>query len=234
MSAKKLTNAEEVFNYLKRNDLDFKKLKEDSEYPNSWGRFKDAMLSNHLAIKYLEDRIDECNQTITNNYSQAQLTKNARLRNKKTGRNNVESGHFASLRTPEHQRKAGTKGKESQRKIREERKEEFVEFMMDNLPNEFTFDDIYDIRNNNLDNTLFHKSWKIKKPILSSIVRSKFIKEATKLNLIVNVQRGNQFIPTIFHKINEISTVESKQKPVTEQTLYCQPVAFEWAKEKTK
>lgn len=229
MPAKKITNAEEVFNYLKRNDLDFRKLKKESEYPNSWDRFKDAMLSNKLGIKYLEGRIDECNQTITNNYSQSQLTKKARLRNKKNGRRNVESGHLASLRTTEHQTKASAKGKEIQREIRAKRKKEFVEFMMNNLPNEFTFDDIYDIRNNNLDNTLFHKTWKIKKPVLSRIVRNNFIKEAVKLKLIVKIQTGNQHKPTIYHKINEISTLESKQKSVTEQTLYCKPAAFEWA-----
>lgn len=229
MSTKKLTNAEEVFNYLKRNDLDFKKLKEDSEHPNSWDRFKNAMLSNKLGIKYLENRIDECNQTITNNYSQGQRTKKSILRNKKTGRKNVESGHFASLRTKEHQQYASAKGKESQRKIRAKRKKEFVEFMMNNLSDEFTFDDIYDIRNNNLDNTLFHKSWKNTTPLADYVVRNNFIKEAVKLKLIVKIQTGNQHIPTIHHKINEISTVESKQKPVTEQTQYCQSVSFEWA-----
>jgi hypothetical protein len=229
MSAKKLTSAEEVFNYLKRNDLDFKKLKEDSEYPNSWNRFKDAMLSDKLGIKYLEGKIDECNQTRSNNYSEAQLTKKARLRNKKRGLKNVESGHLASLRTTEHQIKAGNAGKEIQREIRAKRKEEFVEFMMNNLPNEFTFDDIYDIRNNNLDNTLFHKTWKIKKPLADYVVKCNFIKEAVKLKLIVKIQTGNQHKPTIYHKINEIPTVESKQKSVTEQALYCQPVAFEWA-----
>ena len=208
MPAKKLTNSEEVFNYLKRNDLDFKKLKEDSEYPKSWNKFKDALLSDKLGIKYLEGRIDECNQTIINNYSQAQLTKKARLRNKRNGDRNVESGHFASLKTKEHQTKASVAGKAAQKIINDKRLNDLIEFVLERLSKEFTDANVYEIIKDNSDNTLFQRSKNNSRVLNPSSNYRKIMSNFKKRGLIVKVQSANQFQTNVYHIINYSTTTE--------------------------
>jgi len=216
MSLKKPTNAEEVFNYLKRNDLDFKKSKEDSEYSNSWVRFKDAMLSDKSAIKYLEGRIDECNQKITNNISQAQLTKKSRLRNKKTGHRNVESGHWSAIKTKEHQIKANKAAQSAIKIINAKRLNDLIEFILERLPKEFTDSDVYRIINNNSDNTLFQRSQnnsRVLKPV--SIFR-KFTSNAKNGGLTVCIKRANQHQPNTYYIINSVKS----DYVITEKTAY--------------
>lgn len=203
MSVNLTQTVEQAFNYLKKNDDLLKTAKEQSEY-NSWPEFQKAFLSDPDYVAWLESKIPEINEQKSENYAAAQLTTKRKKANKRNGRRNVESGHLDSLRTPEHQRNAGAKGKESIRKKRAERKELFMEFMMANLPKEFTKANIDAIRNNNLDNTLFHKSWKNTTPLKDYVVQSNFLKEAKFRKLVVLVKTGNQHEPTIYHKINEI------------------------------
>lgn len=203
MSVNLTQTVEQAFNYLKKNDDLLKTAKEQSEY-NSWPEFKTAFLSDPDYVAWLESKIPEINEQKSEKYTAAQLTAKRKKANRKNGKRNVESGHLASLRTREHQQYANAKGQESQRKIRAKRKKEFVKFMMDNLPNEFTKANIDAIRNNNLDNTLFHKSWKNTTLLKDYVVHRNFLKEAKSRKLVVLVKTGNKYEPTIYHKINEI------------------------------
>lgn len=201
MSKNLTTTAEQAFNYLKRYDVDFKQQK--SKHKLSWPAFKNLIFSDPDLIKWLESKIPEINEAKLKNYSKAQDGKDMTDLIKK-GTANLRATH-----TSEKQRARGEKGKIVNKKINEERLNSLIAFMIENLPQEFSTQDIYDLRNNNLDNTLFHKSHKKSIPMTEDSFKRKFLDNATEMKLIKKVQSGNQHRPNLYHIINTLDSIDN-------------------------
>ena len=173
MSTKKsspnfLQTPEQVFNYLKRSkDFELNQILEQSEV-KTWLELKTEMLSDNDWIIYLETRKEKINtERKTKNYV-----------NKASGNANFAKAGTQNLKKltsdPKHQRKAGVKGAEAMRKINSQRLKDLLLYSLEVLPLEFTSDDLLSLYNNNQQNTLFHKSHKLNKPISKQALKRWF------------------------------------------------------------
>lgn len=199
-----LQDIEKTFNYLKRfQDEELRNILATSEFKH-FTKLKEEMLNDPDWCAYLEKRMNKINHDRrTKNYI------NKTSGNKKfveKGTKNLRKLTSDSV----HQRKANKASQEAKKIINKERLDGLISFILEALPTEFSHSHIIDIVNNNTDNTLFQKSHSNSRPVRTSTIVRKFLKNAKSRDLIVSIKAGNQFEPSIFHKINSIGeSIES-------------------------
>ena len=170
------------------------------------------MLSDNDWIIYLETRKEKINtERKTKNYV-----------NKASGNANFAKAGTQNLKKltsdPKHQRKAGVKGAEAMRKINSQRLKDLLLYSLEVLPLEFTSDDLLSLYNNNQQNTLFHKSHKLNKPISFRNFKRKFLKESIDQELVVTIRNGNDFTYHNLTKVNNtvIDTMDNSIESTTD------------------
>lgn len=199
-----LENVEKTFEYLKRsNDEALRDILHTSEF-TYFTKLKEEMLNDSDWCAYLERRMNEINNDRrTKNYS-----------NKTSGNQNFVDAGTKELKKltsdSVHQKKANKASQESKKIINKERLDGLISFVLEELPVEFSHSHIIDIINNNADNTLFQRSRSNSTPVQARTILRKFLENAKSQSLIVCMKQGNQFEPSIFHKINSINqSIES-------------------------
>jgi len=193
-----LETLEETFNFLKRHGRrDFGATLKNEKI--KWSDVKD--MEPILEILEREMKIE-------NQYRKEHLSKNGKKTYATTNISEIGAQNLKKLTsTREHQQKASKAGLAVRKKINEERLNSLITFMIENLPQEFSNQDICDLRNNNLDNTLFHRSHKKAIPMTENSLIRKFLSHAKDMKLIVQFQCGNQHRPNLYHIINTLDSI---------------------------
>jgi len=158
-------------------------------------------------VQPLLERLEE-EMKIENQYRKEQLSQNGKKVCATTNISKIGAQNLKRLTsTREHQQKANKAGRAVMKKINEERLNSFIAFMIENLPQEFSKQDICDLRNKNLDNTLFYKSHKKAIPMTEYNLIRKFLSHAKNMKLVVKVKCGNQHGPNLYHIINTLDSI---------------------------